>query len=64
MVVEEVIAQYGIAGAALVLMYLMYMANIKEMDKLSTAIEGMTNAFNMLREEIKDMKDEMRWRNN
>jgi len=63
-VVEEVIAQYGIAGAALVLMYLMYMANIKEMDKLSTAIEGMTNAFNMLREEIKDMKDEMRWRNN
>jgi len=59
MVVEEVVAQYGIAGGALVLMYLMYKANLEAMGKLSDALDRLNESFRDLKEEIRVMKEEI-----
>ncbi|MBO8180784.1 MAG: hypothetical protein H0Z19_09980 [Archaeoglobus sp.] len=60
MTVEEIAAQYGIAGAALVLMYLMYSANLDTMRKLSDALDRLNESFRDLKEEIRVMREEIR----
>ena len=62
MAIEEIAAQYGIAGAALVLMYMMYKANLETTGKLSDAIDRLTESFRDLKEEIRVMREEMRGR--
>jgi len=62
MAIEEIIAQYGIAGGALVFMYLMYMANLKTTNKLSDAIEKLNDSFRDLKEEIRIMREEIKRR--
>ncbi|MBO8180270.1 MAG: hypothetical protein H0Z19_07300 [Archaeoglobus sp.] len=59
MVVEEIIAQYGIAGGALVLMFLMYKANLETMSKLSDALDRLNESFRDLKEEIRVMREEI-----
>ena len=60
MMVEEIVAQYGIAGAALVLMYMMYKANLETMGKLSDALDRLNDSFRDLKEEIRVMREEIR----
>ena len=52
--------QYGLVGVALVLMFKMYMANIKTTDKLSQALEKLNDAFHELKEEIRVMRAEFK----
>jgi len=62
MVVEEVVAQYGIAGGALVLMFLIYKANLETMNKLSDALDRLNESFRDLKEEIRVMREEIKRR--
>ena len=62
MVVEEVVAQYGIAGGALVLMFLMFKANLEVITQLREAIEKLNESFRDLKEEIRVMREEIRGR--
>ena len=62
MVVEEVVAQYGVAGGALVLMYLMFRANLDVINQLREAIEKLNESFRDLKEEIRVMREEIKRR--
>lgn len=56
MALEDMAAQYGLVGVALILMFKMYMANLKTIDKLSEALEKLNDAFHELKEEIRVMR--------
>ena len=62
MAVEEVISQYGVAGGALVLMYLMFKANLEVINQLREAIEKLNESFRDLKEEIRVMREEIKGR--
>ncbi len=65
MAIEEQIIQYGIAGAALVFMFKMYVLQhnmfketIQAIDKLSDAIEKLTREIALMKEDINMMKSD------
>jgi len=59
MVIEEIAAQYGLAGVALALMYLMYKANLETTNKLSDALDRLNESFRDLKEEMRVMREEI-----